>query len=163
MKRSMMKKASNKSNQSPVKERSPKKSEKGTKKPAKLTRLQSDWLKALESGEYTQCQNLLSKKTNKWNYCCLGVACEVAIKNGIELPVLIDKEQKTKLYGKEHESSCLPKKVVEALQLNGDIGDFSIEGIDETALSELNDDGKSFKEIASFIRKHKRDIFTNFG
>lgn len=44
------------------------------------------WAKALESGEYRQgSQSLLDG--NK--YCCLGVACDLAMKNGVELNVMV--------------------------------------------------------------------------
>ena len=40
------------------------------------------WHDALLSGEYPQGKGYLNKNDK---YCCLGVACEVAIKNGIKL------------------------------------------------------------------------------
>lgn len=48
------------------------------------------WAEALESGEYEQGRNHLAiigedTESGKTFYCCLGVACEVAIKNGVEL------------------------------------------------------------------------------
>lgn len=39
---------------------------------------------ALESGEYEQGQNRLQQNGK---FCCLGVACEVAIANGVEINV----------------------------------------------------------------------------
>lgn len=40
------------------------------------------WVEALRSGKYTQCKNMLC---NGKGHCCLGVACEVAIENGLEV------------------------------------------------------------------------------
>ena len=53
------------------------------------------WVEALESGEYQQGTGRLAKMirtdtdSSEWQvkYCCLGVACEVAIANGVPLSV----------------------------------------------------------------------------
>jgi|SRR5688572_18258861 len=48
---------------------------------------------ALRSGDYEQVQGRLAVTVatkdgvEQWKYCCLGVACEVAIANGVEVPV----------------------------------------------------------------------------
>lgn len=151
----MMKKATNKTSKKSVKS-SPQKS-----KAMRLTPLQKAWVEALKSGEYHQCTNKLAKKTNRWGYCCLGVACEVAIKEGI--PLQVRKSGDVKLYGEEEQAGPLPQEMVEELHLRNDIGGFTVDGV-EGALTDLNDnEGKSFKEIASFILKHKKEIFTNFN
>lgn len=41
------------------------------------------WVDALRSGEYQQIQGWLGKPGK--GFCCLGVACEVAIKDGLDL------------------------------------------------------------------------------
>lgn len=47
------------------------------------------WVEALRSGEYEQGRGRLTQ----WNqdgdemFCCLGVLCDIAIKNGVEVPV----------------------------------------------------------------------------
>ena len=44
------------------------------------------WIDALRSGEYKQVRGRLGKGTKKsMGYCCLGVACEVAIANGVDV------------------------------------------------------------------------------
>lgn len=40
------------------------------------------WVDALRSGNYKQCREQLS---NGLGYCCLGVACEVAIAGGLSI------------------------------------------------------------------------------
>jgi len=51
------------------------------------------WVKALESGQYQQGNGRLAELTrtdsSTWQvrYCCLGVACAVAIANGVPLSV----------------------------------------------------------------------------
>jgi len=47
-------------------------------------------------------------------YCCLGIACEVAIKNGLDLPVQVREEHETiRMYGKKSHSLTLPDEVVD--------------------------------------------------
>jgi hypothetical protein len=45
------------------------------------------WVKALRSGEYRQGAEALARvePDGVLSYCCLGVACEAAIKDGLEL------------------------------------------------------------------------------
>lgn len=90
------------------------------------------FLKALRSGEYPQGQDRL---TDGVKYCCLGVACEVAgvkkiPKNYQFIPSAIADPKKQF------------KKVPQILK-----GDQSV----PRELAHLNDDGKSFKEIADYI------------
>lgn len=42
------------------------------------------WIEALRSGEYRQGKGYLNRyKNGESLFCCLGVACEVAMKNGV--------------------------------------------------------------------------------
>lgn len=51
------------------------------------------WINALKSGEYQQCKGVLTKIKEdgeggvKESHCCLGVLCELAIKDGVPLNV----------------------------------------------------------------------------
>ena len=46
--------------------------------------IKEKWLKALRSGEYTQGQGFLKQmKDNTPQYCCLGILCDIAAKEGI--------------------------------------------------------------------------------
>ena len=40
------------------------------------------WVDALRSGDYAQCHNALNDGKG---FCCLGVACEVAIRSGVDV------------------------------------------------------------------------------
>lgn len=69
---------------------------------------------ALRSGEYTQTTGVLEKKTeNETSNCCLGVACRVAIINGLELDLGtfngVDSESITTFDGI---NDVLPQKVM---------------------------------------------------
>lgn len=47
------------------------------------------FINALRSGNYKQASGTLARKLpgEDWKYCCLGVACEVARQNGVEIAV----------------------------------------------------------------------------
>lgn len=77
------------------------------------------WVKALRSGKYKQGQGALNRDGE---FCCLGVLCEVAIRNGVSLkkekPVYIDDDlvhidDDFYLYGVARDSSFLPGEVME--------------------------------------------------
>lgn len=98
------------------------------------------WLKALRSGIYKQGTGVLKVK-GKQEYCCLGVACDVA---GIP---------RDKYAGKE-----LPSDLSKTLQLKLPPFFRSEEfgGNDECddyirTLAQMNDDGESFTDIANEI------------
>lgn len=98
------------------------------------------WLKALRSGGYTQTKTTLYDE-DTCGFCCLGVL-EHVLTGGVE-----------------YSSSGLPR----SLPTQDFLKDHSIDTENEefyvmyagelSALSELNDDGLSFKKIANIIDK----------
>lgn len=112
------------------------------------------WAEALRSGKYKQGRRALKRKSKGGvvRHCCLGVLCE-----------LYQQEHKTKLKVKT-EAGCeelpgeiftfdgndagLPEKVMRWSGVRDDLG--AIEGC---SLSEENDDGRSFKQIAKIIEE----------
>jgi len=108
--------------------------------------LLKDWVKALRSGEYKQTRDYLHDEKG---FCCLGVLCDIALDD----------------YWVERESargSCMLVKHQEAFglptQLSKDLGLFEeredIGTNPEDFLGNMNDKGKSFKEIADWIEKN---------
>ena len=95
-----------------------------------MNELQEKWVEALESGEYKQGKTYLRDSEDK--YCCLGVACEVM---GVEKTYIGD----TVRFG-----NCL---VTLSERLMNKLG---IEK--QSHFIVMNDSGKSFKEIAQYIR-----------
>lgn len=109
------------------------------------------WVAALRSGEFTQVTGTLRDEDK---FCCLGVACEVAIRKGIDLD-----------YDPEDESydgcvSDLPWKVVAWLGTGASdpVIAFTPEGPsvpEELSASEANDDRRwNFNQIADAIEEH---------
>lgn len=111
------------------------------------------WVEALRSGEYTQFAGYLNRN-NK--YCCLGVACEVAMKNGVDLKRTRCEDTGVVDYGNETELP--PGRVVEWLGLatqDGALtGPVQVNGRDFHVLTALNDEADyTFEQIADLIEQ----------
>ena len=97
------------------------------------------WVEALRSGKYKQASGQLRIGDA---FCCLGVACDIS---GLgswneysEYSTHIDGGQGYKL----------PASLMDYLGLRTPTGDFEM-----TNLSSMNDNGKSFEEIADVIER----------
>lgn len=121
---------------------------------------QLKWLEALENGEYEQQTNYLKRRglDDKIRYCCLGVACEII---NFNLELLFDDYDKFSYGYKIGESifmGAAPTEVVVKLKLkshNGQITNYDV----FSSLSQMNDYGASFKEIAKFCRENPEKVF----
>jgi hypothetical protein len=113
----------------------------------------SEWVKALRSGDYEQGQEYLCRGGK---FCCLGVLCEI-----LELPKETDTsgDQVIGRYlfgGRVGQQSVIPARlqstILEDLNLRQTVTD---EVGDQRALHTqlicMNDEGKSFNEIADYI------------
>lgn len=119
------------------------------------------WVTALRSGNYQQVKRHLSLNGG---YCCLGVACELAIIDGVRVKrtevasMKLDGEEDTYV-NYDGGMSYMPNSVRKWLGI--DYGDPALtERIDENGFkvlvsaSDLNDrDGKTFAEIADAIEQ----------
>lgn len=120
------------------------------------------WLEALRSGEYEQTTGAL-RSTN--GYCCLGVLCEVAVKNGVipeAVPDEINVPETTYYYAES--GSWLPDAVTEwavlalsdpsmTMGVTDPNGNALVEK--NVTLSSLNDIyGYDFEQIANVIETH---------
>lgn len=116
------------------------------------------WLQALRSGEYKQCKRILSDGES---YCCLGVACEIARKNGLNVHRTIVGQDETVVVF-DGNTKTLPLSVSNWLGFYaGDVVGTIYKGCDNLVLclSKLNDEGKTFLEIADMIEKHQDTLF----
>ncbi len=140
---------------------------KKSEKPYKFTKTQLKWLEALESGEYKRCRNTLCTelKNGTCTYCCLGVASEILLSKN-------HKEKFNNIWYFDDEDTICPASVMEKLKLHGSLGELYKDGeehfeyitrdgntLKAYSLAELNDEGWSFKKIATFIRKNPRLVF----
>lgn len=143
-----------------------------------FTEVQEKLLEELESGKHRQADSVLIAKDEKdeegncegdgFSYCCLGVAARFA---------LGEEPERTDLgWNFGGSPGVLTLDQTERLNLHSGYGVFKHgctapiaepsplvpEHSPLYSLSEMNDWGLSFKEIAAFIRKTPWAVFTNF-
>src|SRR6185437_10576766 len=79
------------------------------------------WIEALRSGKYKQGEQALHRvEDDTHKFCCLGVACEVAVKNGVEISV----ESDLYVYMYDKNAAILPKIVMSYYGLSSKTGDY---------------------------------------
>jgi len=102
--------------------------------------IKKKWVDALRSGKYKQGTGRLCSIHDTYKgYCCLGVLCEILEVPSVETHVM-----------KEYDGAewYLPNRVTELTGLS------RIPKINCRSLSDMNDDGMSFNEIADLIEKN---------
>lgn len=113
------------------------------------------WIEALRSGEYPQDSGALRTQDG---YCCLGVLCEVALKEGVIKPedVKPNKADDDELwsYGPGiADDITLPEAVQNWAEIDeaGTRSDCVVTDVEGSNLALLNDRGESFEDIAKVI------------
>lgn len=127
-----------------------------------LTEPQKLWVQALRSGKYMQCHGVLGDVTG---YCCFGVACEVAIENGIPVERGKNDDGLTfnghKVHAPDHVVTWLGLVAVngtfERGSLGGLHGPFGKDG--RCCLTNENDRGATFEQIAAIIESEPEGLF----
>jgi hypothetical protein len=114
------------------------------------------WIEALESGRYKQTDGTLREVNGKnASYCCLGVLCDLEMEKG---------QRWTSSHGSEFVIKPLFTDVPTEVPFGGYV-DYPPDSIlkklkvsDDLAktLADMNDSGKTFKDIAAFLRKKWR-------
>jgi hypothetical protein len=117
-------------------------------------------VEVLESGEYQQARRALRVGDK---FCCLGVACDIAAKEGLgEWAALEDGEWRFEHQDLSEGTEVLPNGVrkwlgVDRPSLNltdwWDYGFVSLGEIFHSSASDMNDNGSDFTQIAAAIRK----------
>ena len=111
-----------------------------------------EWTTRLRSGEYRQIKGKLRNKEN--GRCCLGIACDIAVKNGVGI------WDNTHFLPEGHGEfasiyqSVLPDKVLKLFGLPIITQFSSVVAIPGTTLAALNDAGASFEKIADIIEEN---------
>lgn len=124
------------------------------------------FIEALRSGEFRQGLSTLAGKKARdehWKYCCLGVACEIAIRNGAVVQVREEEitygdhvDRFYRLY--EGTSTVLPAPVREWLGLIADEADPQLltgfDNMHKLHATNLNDNyGWTFEQIADAFER----------
>jgi hypothetical protein len=117
---------------------------------------------ALESGRFKQGEKFLCQKVDgNQLYCCLGVACELAMENGVRLvKEEYDAYMNVFYYSGSNGqriTGVLPCEVKKWLGFTDNNGMFTNPLLDDQKMSlvDANDSGSSFLEIAKMIREGK--------
>jgi hypothetical protein len=136
--------------------------------------IKAQWVAALRSGEFEQGKTAL--KTNEGSYCCLGVLCELAVREGVAVAVpSIGKDNEFSAHSNNYfgpgpdwdsdgmESGLLPEVVQKwagLLDSNPNVRhqlpqDDQVPGLNEiSCLADLNDNRNlSFEQIAAIIEE----------
>ena len=106
------------------------------------------WQEALLSGKYEQGRSALN---SGGKLCCLGVLCEVAIQQGLQLNKI--KQRNSYGYGAERAYGFLPQEVMEWADIKTMRGALYPNSPSSASLALLNDNGNTFSEIAEVIGK----------
>jgi hypothetical protein len=113
------------------------------------------WIDALRSGDYTQGHKRLTtiEPDGKTKHCCLGVACQEAIKHGVELNVVHDvlpDYEDAEYIRYNGEDAILPKAVEDWLGID----EANPVLVDNLTAAELNDsEGYTYAQIADEIER----------
>lgn len=113
------------------------------------------WVEALRSGKYEQCTSVLRSTDNK--FCCLGVLCELAVKEGVIPPAEINNRNDYYIYDKTF-YGVLPDPVAGWAGMKNTNGWYDVKKdskgniIETIALYKHNDQDKmNFNQIADII------------
>lgn len=135
-----------------------------------LTPAQRQWVDALRSGEYEQTTNVLcrlNEDDEPVGFCCLGVACDLALKAGIDLKVsngtltdaeLAEDDDPIRCLSYGGATAALPPVVRAWLGLS-DGNDNGMYGGGMECLAGRNDAGASFGAIADIIESRPAGLF----
>ena len=111
------------------------------------------WVAALRSGDYKQHTSFLANAA-RTEHCCLGVLCELAVKDGVEMEVLYED---TRTYTRfDGEGSHLPDCVQDWADTYGVSPVTARCSLDR--LAHMNDCGTPFEDIADVIEEHWETI-----
>lgn len=121
------------------------------------------WVEALESGRFKQAARTLTKLANYLEendrHCCLGVACVIYQEEVGDL--VIERTNGNIRY--DGSTAILPPKVQIWLGLSDEQGSYDpdSEGINKDALTNNNDQGADFVQIAQIIRSEPEGLFAS--
>ena len=112
--------------------------------------IKKQWIEALLSKDYKQTKGKLHDSNG---YCCLGVLCQLhCLATSGQWKQLPNMTSEVKVYSYLGEECTLPDEVVDWANLETE--DY-IEGENPiTTLTRMNDDGKSFRQIALWIKNN---------
>ena len=113
--------------------------------------IKAEWLRRLRSGEYEQLSGQLGNAdTNE--RCCLGVLCDIAAEKGVVVARPYSEEDNSLMV--DGACTVLPFSVSEWAGLGRTIDPDVQVDEDYRSLSDLNDSGYTFAQIADVIEEY---------
>ena len=125
------------------------------------------WAAALRSGDYEQGRDYLHRDLGTGDeWCCLGVLCDLAVKDGVEVELTSFRSEEGNECFEYNGKYCeVPYRVLDWSGLATGFGHFSeeMESFDLgdevcSSLGEMNDRGVSFGTIADVIEKNAEKL-----
>jgi hypothetical protein len=115
------------------------------------------WVDALRNGPYTQTRRMLRGSEG---FCCLGVLCDLVKDEPLVQGRWREGFVTAISFEVSHtlQSAVLPQRVQKLVGMSSENGLLKNSEGSSTTLSTLNDDGKTFDEIARIIEKHWQDL-----
>jgi|TARA_R110000851_G_scaffold37670_2_gene97139 hypothetical protein len=121
-----------------------------------LTPNQQQWITALRSGGYTQGKGKLHSTDG---FCCLGVAAKEFITSDVEVTENIDEDDNDyTTWAYDSDFDVAPDYVIKALGLYDSNGSSRTKE-DLMILTNLNDKGSTFEQIADIIEANPENYF----
>ena len=111
------------------------------------------WTAALRSGDYTQ-QHAVLASGGRTGHCCLGVLCELALKEGVGLSV--EQMSCSTLY--DDARIFLPESVADWAGMKTRVGVIQPGKTTTRSLAGMNDTSHSFNSIADVIETHWEEL-----
>lgn len=115
-------------------------------------RIKQKWVEALRSDEFEQGLDYLHTKdyeTGVDKYCCLGVLCQIAVRENVIPGPEFDETGELFCYGEDSEVAHLPDEVITWAELECENPE-----LPDGKLSDLNDNRVSFATIATLIDRN---------
>lgn len=111
------------------------------------------WVAALRSGAYQQGKQYLEREGR---HCCLGVLCDLAVREGVTTRVKMGPDGET-VFGFDLVYGGLPEVVMGWAGIRNSLGHFAAN--EPAPLYHLNDSGVyTFREIADVIERHYESL-----
>lgn len=120
------------------------------------------WVEALRSGKYAQgSRQLISTAQEGKQFCCLGVLCDLYLRETPSAPERWNYDGETFLdYDGDAEYELLPAAVQEWAGIHDEVGTLPPScDISANTLVECNDErGMNFNQIADIIEQHAEEL-----
>ena len=113
------------------------------------------WVEELRSGKWKKAVGHLALRqgVKSFRHCCLGVLCEMAIRDGVQVEIKDDGDHRCF----DEEVGVLPESVMKWAGLETARGQFK-QRIGENALTYINDHSEGWERTIEAIEQHVEEL-----